>query len=483
MSTFNWWTRAGALFLLWAATAVALPAQTFKTLHNFDETDGAYPYAGLIQGTDGELYGATAYSGSTGYFYAGTIFEITSGGTLKTLYNFCKPNCTDGAQPFGGMVLATDGNFYGTTAGGGTKGYGTAFKMTPSGELTPLHSFDYKDGATPYGRLLQGTDGNFYGTTTGGGTSPVCATMAGGCGTVFKMTPSGELKTLYNFCSQSDCTDGKTPKGGLVQGTNGDFYGTTVEGGAIVGFSYGTVFEMTPSGELVWQRTFEETKNGAYPYAGLVQGTNGDFYGTTEGGGVNDGDGTVFQVTPSGELTTLHTFRFTATFQDGDGVLPYAGLVQGTDGNFYGTTHGYHGYGTIFRITPSGELTKLFSFDGTDGHEPYAGLVQGTDGDFYGTTYAGGTDGYGTVFSLSVGLGPFVETQPDSGAVGAAVKILGTDLTGATKVTFNGTEATFTVDSSSEISTTVPADATTGTVKVIDPSGTLSSNVVFRVTP
>ena len=167
-------------------------------------------------------------------------------------------------------------------------------------------------------------------------------------------------------------------------------------------------------------------------------------------------------------------------------MLPYAGLVQGTDGDFYGTTLGYHGDGTIFKITPSGKLTKHWSFDSTDGAHPYAGLVQGTDGNFYGTTKEGGAIkgvSYGTVFSLSVGLGPFVETLPTSGKVGAAVKILGTDLTGAPGVTFNGTAATFKVVSSSEITTTVPAGATTGTVEVKTPDGTLKSNVVFRVTP
>jgi len=168
-------------------------------------------------------------------------------------------------------------------------------------------------------------------------------------------------------------------------------------------------------------------------------------------------------------------------------INPYAGLVQGTDGNLYGTTYrgGDYGNGAIFNITLSGTLTRLYSFPGPDGANPYAGLVQGTDGNFYGTTYDGAngcTYGCGTVFSLSVGLGPFVKTQPASGKVGAAVKILGTNLTGATSVSFNGTAAVFTVNSTgSAISTTVPVGATTGTVQVVTPNGTLSSNVPFRV--
>jgi uncharacterized repeat protein (TIGR03803 family) len=236
----------------------------------------------------------------------------------------------------------------------------------------------------------------------------------------------------------------------------------------------------------------------------LVQATNGNLYGTTSTGGDTlnyfIGLGTVFKITPGGKLTTL--YRFCEQFIPcTDGFYPYAGLVQATDGNLYGTTEyggnnncavGDPGCGTIFRITTSGELTTLYSFCGqvpcTDGAYPYAGLVQATNGTFYGTTYSGGdvadtncVGGCGAVFSLSVGLGPFVETVPTSGEVGATVKILGNSLKGATSVTFKGTAATFKVVSSSEIITTVPTGATTGTVKVVTPSGTLSSNVAFLV--
>ena len=169
----------------------------------------------------------------------------------------------------------------------------------------------------------------------------------------------------------------------------------------------------------------------------------------------------------------------------GGKTLPPA--FEGTDGNFYGTTYqgGANGDGTIFKITPSGALATLYSFCSqsscADGEYPLAALTQGTNGTFYGTTYNGGTNGDGTVFSLSVGLGPFVETDPISGNVRGAVNILGTDLTGATKVTFHGIAATFIVVSNSEITTTVPTGATTGTVKVVTQGGTLSSNVPFAV--
>jgi uncharacterized repeat protein (TIGR03803 family) len=242
--------------------------------------------------------------------------------------------------------------------------------------------------------------------------------------------------------------------------------------------------------------------------AGLVQATSGDFYGTTNYGGAN-GDGTVFKITPSGTLTTLYSFCSQSGCTDGWG--PVGGLIQATNGDLYGTTEyggannnpncsavsGTTGCGTVFKITPSGTLTTIYSFCSqsgcTDGYAAYAGLVQATNGDFYGTTEFGGTSstctdaylfGCGTVFSLSEGLGPFVKTQTTSGKVGAHVKILGTDLTGATSVSFNGTAAVFTVVSPSLITTTVPAGATTGKVEVATPGGgLLSSNVPYRVLP
>jgi uncharacterized repeat protein (TIGR03803 family) len=248
---------------------------------------------------------------------------------------------------------------------------------------------------------------------------------------------------------------------------------------------YGTVFRITPSGTLTTLYSFDGA-DGEAPDAGLTQGIDGNFYGTTIFGGGGDcgsnGCGTIFKITPSGTLTTLHSF------DQADGSGPNAGLVQATDGNFYGATSGggANGRGTVFKITPSGLLTTLYNFcsqsNCTDGTDP-AGLVQDTDGKIYGTTGGGGNgiDGYGTVFRLSVGLGPFVKTLPTSGNMGAAVNILGNNLTGATSVTFNGTTATFTVKSKSEITTTVPTGATTGTVQVVTPDGMLSSNVPFTV--
>ena len=487
MSKLCLWKAISFLCVFCALEAIGSPAQTFKTLVSFNGTDGENPGNGsLVQGLDGNFYGTTYAGGANkscttfGVVGCGTVFRITPCGELTTLHSF---DGTDGANPTAGLVLATDGNFYGTTEFGGnnacSQGCGTVFKITPAGKLTTLHSFDGTDGEEPSSGLVQATDGNFYGTAYTGGT-PVGAYVYG---TIFKITPGGKLTTLHSF----DGTDGWGPEDGLVQATNGSFYGTTVGGGV---YDIGTVFKMTPAGTLTTLHSFGGT-DGSYPYAALVLATNGNFYGTTSTGGANTtctliapGCGTVFEITAEGKLTTLHSFDGT------DGSYVIGGLVQATDGNFYGTTANggvssicTGGCGTIFEITPAGKLTSLHSFDGTAGSFANSGLAQGTNGSFYGTTNQGGAGGSGTVFSLSVGLGPFVETLPTSGKVASSAVLLGNNLTGVTGVAFNGTAATFTVVSSSEIKTTVPQGATTGKVRVKTPHGTLTSNVNFRVTP
>jgi uncharacterized repeat protein (TIGR03803 family) len=494
----NWWARACAAFAVCVAAAITSSAQTFRTLHSFDLTDGANPLGGLVQAADGNFYGTTAVGGANDNCLngtlpgCGTIFKVTREGKLTTLYSFCpKSGCADGSEPIAALLQASNGNFYGTTFLGGANGSneGSIFKVTPNATPTTLYSFDGSDGGGPFAPLIQATDGNLYGTTQGGSDS----TCYGGCGTVFKITPGGALASLYTFCS-GGCADGAQPEGGLVQAANGNFYGTTLAGGDGGACEEGgeggcgTVFTITAAGGLTTLYSFCSQSNcadGANPGGTLIQATDGNFYGTTPKGGAS-GWGTVFKITPSGALTTLHSFDLT------DGAYPWAaGLAQGSDGNFYGTTvyGGAYLHGTVFKITPGGTLTTLHNFcaqsNCTDGATPYAGLIQATDGSFYGTTELGGLgtcfDGCGTVFGLSVGLGPFVKTLPSSGTVGSPVRILGNYLANTTSVTFNGTPATFTVISPSLITTTVPAGATTGTVQVVTPGGTLSSNVPFRV--
>jgi uncharacterized repeat protein (TIGR03803 family) len=360
------------------------------------------------------------------------------------------------------------------------------------GKLTSLYSFcsqpNCTDGAVPEAGLVQATNGNVYGTTSAGGDGADCSSKSG-CGTVFEITAAGKLTTLYSFCSQPNCVDGYNASA-LVQATNGNFYGTTAHGGT--NYGDGTVFEITPAGKLTTLYSFCSQygcTDGSEPVAGLVQATNGNFYGTTEEGGANF-YGTVFEITPAGKLTTLYSFCSQTNCTDGS--WPVAGLVQATNGNFYGTTSAggansscYQGCGTVFEITPAGKLTTLYSFcsqpNCVDGDAAFTGLVQATNGKFYGTTEGGGADGYGTVFSLAVGLGPFVETRPTSGKVGTKVIILGNNLKGTTSVAFNGTAAAFEVVSNTEIKTSVPNGATTGYVMVTTPKKKLKSNVVFRV--
>lgn len=459
-----WLKMATLVFVFCAATALASPSTvTFNSLVSFDGTNGAAPrYMSLIQGVDGNFYGTTAVDGANAH---GTVFKITPAGTLTTIYSFCaQSNCTDGIYPYAGLAQDTKGNFYGTTSAGGANGDGTVFKITAAGVLTTLHSFDSTDGASPFAGLLLASDGKFYGTTESGG--------ANNDGTIFNITPTGTLTTLHSF----DSTDGSSPYGGVVEDSKGNFYGTTVTGGA---YGHGTVFQITSAGTLSTLHSFDSA-DGEFPYAGLVQDSKGNFYGTTYDGGTA-GDGTAFEITATGTLTTIYSFCSQTNCSDGS--TPEAALAQGTDGNFYGTTAlgGSNGYGTLFALTAGGTLTTLHRFDSTDGANPVGGLFQATNGTFYGTTYTGGTNQDGTVFSLGVGLRTFVATVPTSGKVGAAVIILGTELTGSTKVTFNGKSAKFKVISKSEIKTTVPTGAKTGTVEVKTPKGTLKSNMVFRV--
>jgi len=459
---------ASTVGVIWPVITAQSAQASFSTIYNFcaltNCTDGERANGALIQSSDGSLYGTTVAAGAN---ESGTVFKITVDGSLTTLYSFCsEANCTDGFAPGTGLIQGSKGDFFGTTSQGGANGAGTVFKISPSGTLTTLHSFDTTDGEYPNG-LVQGTNGEFYGTTSEGGTT--------GAGTVFKMTSDGELTTLYSFCSQTACVDGSYPNG-LIHGPHGDYYGTTSDGGAS---NHGTVFKVTATGAETAIYSFCAQPNctdGEYPYGGLVQGGS-DLYGTTSAGGSGN-FGTAFKITSAGALKTLYSFIET------DGASPQAALLRATNGDLYGSLFlGGTGDGTLFKLTPSGRFTKLHTFDGADGYRPGTPLSQDTNGDIYGTTSEGGANGGGTIFRLSLGIAPFVEAQPASAKAGAHVKILGSDLTGATSVTFDGTPATFTVVSASEISTAVPNGAASGVIEVITPNGTLKGNKTFTVKP
>lgn len=484
---------ASVIVAFCATTVVSLHGQTLTTLLSLTASTGSSPNA-LVQGTDGNFFGTNELYGQNS---RGTGYEITPDGKLINVVSFCaQTNCTDGANPNVPLLLAADGNYYGTTNGSGANGKGgTIFRLSPSGQLTTLYSFcsqvNCTDGGGPV-VLVQGRDGNLYGLTGAGGSGHQCFFGSSGCGTFFKITTKGVLTTLHNFCTQKSCLDGYQVSG-LVLATGGGFYGTANQGGST---GNGTFFGLSPTGQLTALHSFADSE-GTFPN-GVVEGTDGNFYGTTRVNGAY-GNGTVFQATPTGQITVLYSFCALAGCADGE--IPWSGLVRGSDGNFYGTTEeggttkncglGGSACGTVFKITPAGEFTSLYSFcpqfGCPDGSIPLSLLIQGTDGALYGTTSEGANTscgyGCGTVFSLSIGLAPFVEANPVGGKVGYKIQILGNQLAGTTSVTFNGTPATFTVISDTLIKATVPTGATTGTIEVTTPSGTLNSNVAFQVLP
>jgi uncharacterized repeat protein (TIGR03803 family) len=494
--------------------AVASFAQTYNVLFDFNGSNGTGGVA-LTQGPDGNFYG-TSGEGGRGYTSQsgggdGTMFKVSSSGKFTLLHKFCSQSkCADGVSP-GSLVLGVNGNFYGTTYYGGTGTGtmigcgvtcgGTFFEITPAGELTTLYSFcsqkNCADGSNPVGAApfsigegpVLATNGHYYGTAYQGG-SDICFD---GCGTVYDITTSGAQSTLYDLCTQVSCPDDDGGGVGLVLGNNGRFYGLQLNDGepSIPGL----IFDVTSQGKYETIYTFKQGDDGYQPVL-LIQGSDGDLYGAATLGA--NGSGTLFKVTPSGEFTTLYSFC--SQTNCADGAQP-SSLIEGSDGNFYGTTlwgnHNsaclpYEGCGTIFKITPSGEYTVLYTFcsqaNCTDGANPVS-LMQATNGTFYGGAAGGVTDGTcylnqgcGGIFSLSVGLGPFVKANPNFGKAGSKVTILGNNLTGTTSVTFNGTPATFTVGSGGTyIKADVPTGATTGTIEVTTPSGTLNSNVAFQV--
>jgi len=385
------------------------PGGAFHLLYSFtDGNDGAYPLATVVEAADGSFYGTTADGGSNSL---GAVYRITSLGAFTPVMSFL--GGYDGKDPQAPLVQDTNGNFYGTTYEGGSNAYGVLFMITSTGVFTPLYSFtNGQDGANPAGGLVLGADGNLYGTASTGGANHV--------GVLFHITTHGALTILHAL---TNLVEGNRPWG-LVQGTNGNFYGTTYEGGSD---SVGAVFQMTPSGAVTPLYSFTNGVDGSYPHAGLVQGSDGNFYGTTFLGGTNKHGG-VFRITSAGALTPLYSFT-----NGVDGELPECQLCQGTDGNFYGTASdgGAYTNGAVFQISPGGTLTSLYSFTGgNDGAMPVAGLVEGADHNFYGTTFAGGTNFSGSLFEItSAGaLTPLYSfTGGNDGASPAAALVQGFD--------------------------------------------------------
>lgn len=327
----------------------------------------------LLEDANGDFYGTSFVGGSNN---CGTVFRITKNGVLTTVFSF---GSTNGVNPFGGLTYDNDGNLYGVSAHGGDRfeynfdGDGTIFKITTNGVFTPLVLFNGTNGSNPFGKLLFGNDGNFYGTTQDGGSNGVGIRV----GTIFKVTTNGDLTTLHTFTG----ADGSNPYGGLTRGMDSCLYGTTYMGGS---GDNGTIFRITTNGDLTTRAFFNGT-NGQLPNGDLTLGNDGNFYGSTAKGGSNytgfyTGNGTVFKLMTNGVLTTLFYFNGT------NGSNPSGPVIFGSDGNLYGTcgSGGLNNLGTLFGITTNGMLTTLIHIDGVNGLRPMANMVLGRDNNLYG---------------------------------------------------------------------------------------------------
>ena len=459
-----------------------LYAQTFTVLYDFGGKTGdpLLSESGLVQGGDGALYGT---SGSGGAHNSGSLFKVIAPGTVRVLYDFCAQlNCADGNGPLG-LTLRPDGHFLGATIVGGASDRGTIFDITQAGNLTQLYNFTGgADGAYPWSITL-GPDGDFYGIAFNGGNRS-------SCGTAFSLVPTPTGALFYLLHKFAQAIQGCGPDS-LALGRDGNFYGTTFMGGSS---GFGTVFKMTRKGTVTVLHTFDGVNDGYYGHS-LILGNDGNFYGTTLGIGPPYA-GTIFKITPNGTFTVLHTMATDGS----EGTWLYSGLVQGSDGNFYGAAEQggtnnapcFSGCGTLYEITPAGAFTLLHDFDFTDGYwvDPIPfqhtnGLIYGgtTEGGLYGGGFCG-TVNCGILYSLDNSLPPFVLPVPYAERVGIPVEILGQGFTSATTVNFNGTPAAAVkVSSPTRVLATVPSGATTGYVTVTTSSGTLTSKQPFIVAP
>jgi len=455
------------------AVAVAAPAQTVSTIYQFSNgTNPNLPAGVMAQGQDGNFYGITLSGGSNAN--VGAIYKISSKGVLTSLHAMAQSDGTTCS----GLTLGTDGNFYGTCHNGGANNYGTLFKVTSAGGLTVLHNFaaqgSTSDGCEPLAPPIQATNGDFYGTTS------FCG--ANNYGTVYKLTLAGAYSLLYSF--QGPPNDTVLPLG-LIEGTNGDLWG--LGNGWII--SGGGVFKITLAGKESLVYTFEPNPEGAFldgegPYTNLIQGSNGDFYGTTEEGG-SANEGTIFQVTAAGKETVLYSFP-----NQTDGAYPSLPLTQGPNGILYGAATDCAGGGCaqagLFDITTKGAYKNLYLYPLVCSNcgQPEAPLLLSTSGTFYSTTEQGGI-GVGSFYSLSNGYSPFISlVSVRSGAEGAQVGILGQGFSSASVVEFGGTKATTRkLTGTTYILATVPTGALTGDVTVTTGSTKLSTTAIYKITP
>lgn len=472
---------------------------TPTTLYNFCSqtgcTDGSFPYGGVTLGFDGSLHGTTHTGGASA---AGTVFKMTPAGKLTTQWSF--DNLTDESVPYYPLLQGQDGNLYGVAYGEYNGQYGTFFKVSATGTFTNLADFNYTNGALP-DLPVQGTDGNFYGTAQLGGSNAV--------GTIYKATATGAITVLHNFTGYP--ADGSLPVGQMVQALDGNFYGVTYEGGL---YNQGTVFKITSKGVYTLLHSFHYASpsfDGALPLAGLTLGNDGNLYGVTQVGGANLDTGTIFEITTAGVETVIHNFCTVTGCVDG--FYPQTPLVQHTNGTFYGSTSGNSLGGGVFYSFNTGlpAFTNLLNWKNKVG-KSIGFLGQGLTGttkvsfngvsatfkvvsDTYltATVPSGTTAGFVTITTPSgtlksnrkfLVIPALLSFTPSSGTVGTPVTITGTSFTGASKVAFGGVSATtFTINSDTQITATVPTGALTGKIQVTTPGGVATSATNFTVTP
>jgi uncharacterized repeat protein (TIGR03803 family) len=469
------WKSSRGLALAWALlvafVAIPLHAQSYQDLYDFNCPTGCSPYdfGRLTQGTDGYLYGTTGYGGPTNH---GVIFKVnTTGTSYVPLFYFDSAN-SGGYLPTAALTLSSlDGNFYGTTAGGGTSSKGTLFRFNPkTSALTTLHSFSSTEGS-PSGPPAEAKNFKLYGVTNLGATYVVTVGTA-----------------TYNLLPHT--TPG-APSGPLLAAADGYLYGATLEGGK---YTYGTIFRLsTTNGNIAIIYNKFNDPDGIEPNGPLAQGKNGDLYGTTIFGGGALDQGTIFDLTlppPPATLTTLHSFDGT------DGGRPSAGLLAASDGNFYGTTSygGADGVGTIFQVSAGGVFTSLFDFTGSggvvSGGYPDTTLLEDTNGVFYGLTNGGGANGVGD------GDGVFYSLTPPNPLTHISlccnwwvildqpVTIIGQNLTGVVAVSFGSVAAQFRQGSDTYLIAEVPSAAVDSIVTVTLATGEqVESQQVVRILP
>jgi uncharacterized repeat protein (TIGR03803 family) len=363
----------------WGAAAAAAPQDRvrFKELHSFAPAD--YPAGGLLQASDGYLYGVTRLGGRSG---AGTVYRMDRSRKVKTVHAF---NVADGEEPAARLMQASDGLIYGTTVWGGDFGRGTVFRINAAGAHELMHSFDGADGQYVLGSLIQASDGHLYGTT-----ETIQSDVIRGKGSIFRLSLDGVFERLHVFKDVRN--NGASPFCGLVQANDGHLYGTTAYGGE---FDLGTAYRITLAGAFTLVHSFS-WGDGAYPGAALIQASDGKLYGTTRSGGSDNG-GTIFRMAPDGRLTTIYRFDKLGPV----GGFPSGPLLEASDGNLYGST-GFNersSPGTLFRLAPGRRVTPLYTFP-----ERVAcrdGLTETNNGALVGITgQGGGAFGGGSIFRL-----------------------------------------------------------------------------------